>query len=117
MATVPTPEISIAGLARPEEPLIEPPQPVVRAEGSVENPTPDTPRDAAAVYSPGHRRDSVDPDNPGSFAESSNPKDSGSSEASANPEGAGDGENCGADEPEADAGGGRTKGHQINFFA
>ncbi|MFP5266015.1 MAG: hypothetical protein ACLGQU_01505 [Acidobacteriota bacterium] len=116
MATVPTPEISIAGLARPEEPLIEPPQPVVRAEGAIENPTPDTPRDAAAVYSPGHRGDSVDPDRSGSSADSAGREHSSGSEDSASPEDSGDGGSLGVDEPET-AAVGQSESHQINFFA
>lgn len=114
MATVPTPEVSLAVLARSDDSLIEPPQPVIRAESAADNTPPNFPREAAASYSPSHRSDTVDPDNPGGSGGSANPEDADSRQTS------GDvvslsGEETGVS-PEA-AAADPAESHQINFFA
>lgn len=127
MATVPTPDVPGLSLARADEPLIEPPQPVVRAESAMENPPPDSDRDVAAVYWPSQPGEGVDPDDAGGSGEpaseddASTPEESGRSDASGSFEASGGLEGSGGEEPEdsseADGSGGRAAAHPIHLFA
>ncbi|MGC9199264.1 MAG: hypothetical protein ACP5E5_10045 [Acidobacteriaceae bacterium] len=114
MATVPTPEVSLAVLVRSNESLIEPPQPVIRAECVVDESAPKAPREAAVTYSRGHRSDAVDPDNPDGSGDSADREESAEGETSEDVGSLWGGETESTPEVEAVEQG---EFHQINLFA
>lgn len=121
MATVPTPEVCTRSLARPDESLIEPPRPVIRAGSGMDHTPPEVPGDPAAVYLPGTRSEDVDPDNPEESGESTSQEDSSASEESGSSEASGGLERLAGEDPEdsseASAGVEPDEEHQINLFA